>query len=55
MSETKLLEERNIQATQEDEQKIDMCITSLRQNVKVINRNSKALKEHTEIIEDITV
>ena len=52
--EPKLLEEGNIQVAQEDGQKIEMCINSLRQHVKVINRNSKALKEHTEIIEDIT-
>jgi len=54
LHETKPLEEGNIQATQEDWQKIDMCIKSLRQHVKVINRNSTALKEHTEIIEDVT-
>ena len=54
LPETKPLEDENIQATQAYEQKIDMCIKSLRQHVTVINRNSKALKEHTEIIEDIT-
>ena len=53
LSETKLLEEGDIQAAQEDGQKINVCICSLRQHVKVINRNSNALKEHTKIIEDI--
>jgi predicted ribosome quality control (RQC) complex YloA/Tae2 family protein len=52
--ESKPLEEGNIQTTQGYEQKIDMCINSLRQHVKVINRNSNALKEHSKIIEDIT-
>lgn len=54
LSESKLLEEGNFQTTQEYEQTIDVCIKSLRQHVKVINRNSMALKEHAKIIEDIT-
>lgn len=52
--ESKLLEDGNIQAIQAYEQKIDLCIKSLRQHVKVINRQSNAISEHSKIIEEIT-
>jgi len=52
--ESKLLEDGNIQATQAYEQKIDLCIKSLRQHVKVINRQSNVISEHSKIIEEIT-
>lgn len=53
LPEAEPLEEGNIQITQKYEQKVDMCISSLRQHVKVINRNSNALKEYAKTIDEM--
>ncbi len=54
LPESKPLEDGNIQATQAYEQKIDLCIKSLRQHLKVINSQSNVINEHGKIIEELT-